>query len=127
MIWSLDHKRWPQHLDIDIRMKKEIGKWFLDIAKYIVTAVVLKELFGGFEEKSIVITVATLTALFAFISGIIILRSVDKNDENHKVDLKETIVKSGNKESINNNVSLAEAKSKQTSNKKKGHKKWMEQ
>lgn len=104
-------------------MKKEIGKWFLDIAKYIVTAVVLKELFGGFEEKSIVITVATLTALFAFISGIIILRSVDKNDENHKVDLKETIVKSGNKESINNNVSLAEAKSKQTSNKKKGHKK----
>jgi len=32
-------------------MKREIGKWFLDIAKYIVTAVILKELFGGFDEK----------------------------------------------------------------------------
>jgi len=37
-------------------MKREIGKWFLDIAKYIVTAVILKELFGGFEEKSIVVS-----------------------------------------------------------------------
>ena len=43
-------------------MKREIGKWFLDIAKYIVTAVILKELFGGFEEKSIVVSVATGTA-----------------------------------------------------------------
>ena len=62
-------------------MKREIGKWFLDIAKYIVTAVVLKELFGGFDEKSIVVTVATLTALFAFFSGIIILKSADNKDK----------------------------------------------
>lgn len=54
-------------------MKREIGKWFLDVAKYIVTAVILKELFGGFEEKSIVISVATVTSLFSFISGILIL------------------------------------------------------
>ena len=61
-------------------MKKEIGKWFLDIAKYVVTAVVLKELFGGFEEKSIVVSIATITALIAFLTGIIILKSADRKE-----------------------------------------------
>lgn len=90
-------------------MKREIGKWFLDIAKYIVTAVVLKELFGGFEEKSIVVTVATLTALFAFISGIIILRGADRTDKELK-----------NKD--NESMNPVEAKPKQP-NKRKGNKK----
>lgn len=90
-------------------MKREIGKWFLDIAKYIVTAVILKELFGGFEEKSIVVSVATFTALFAFVAGIIILRNEDKKNESQ--------VK------LDSNIDSVEVKPKQTSQKKKGNKK----
>ena len=102
-------------------MKREIGKWFLDIAKYIVTAVVLKELFGGFEEKSIVVTVATLTALFAFISGIIILRGADKTDKRQGLRAQESKNETKNEET-NNNANPVEASPKQTS-KKKGNRK----
>lgn len=90
-------------------MKREIGKWFLDIAKYIVTAVILKELFGGFEEKSIVVSVATFTALFAFIAGIIILRNEDRKRESQITS--------------ESNISSVEVRPKQTSTKKKGNKK----
>lgn len=31
-------------------MKKELGKWLMDIAKYITTAVVLSSVFGGIES-----------------------------------------------------------------------------
>ena len=31
-------------------MKKEIGKWFMDVAKYIATAVLLTQIFGGMAD-----------------------------------------------------------------------------
>ena len=102
-------------------MKREIGKWFLDIAKYIVTAVVLKELFGGFEEKSVVVAVATLTALFAFISGIIILRGADLTDKRQGQRAQESKNETKDKV-INNNANSVEARPKQAS-KKKGNRK----
>lgn len=36
-------------------MNKEIGKWFLDVAKYILTAVLLKNLFGNSDSTSVVL------------------------------------------------------------------------
>lgn len=35
-------------------MKKELGKWLMDIAKYITTAVVLTSIFGEVEQKWII-------------------------------------------------------------------------
>ena len=32
-------------------MRKELGKWLLDIAKYLVTAVLLDSVFCDIEEK----------------------------------------------------------------------------
>lgn len=32
-------------------MKKEFGKWLLDVAKYLATAVVLSSVFGELEKK----------------------------------------------------------------------------
>lgn len=96
-------------------MKREIGKWFLDIAKYIVTAVILNELFGGFEEKYLVVTVAALTAVFAFIVGSVILRDVDNRDKERKSEAQE------NKNSrTNNDLTLAVATKLKQSKKKKG-------
>ena len=101
-------------------MKREIGKWFLDIAKYIVTAVILKELFGGFEEKSIVVSVATGTALFAFISGVLLLRGIDKKDNINKENLIEDKKDEMIDRSVNNEAVPAP---KRSSNKKKGKRK----
>lgn len=103
-------------------MKREIGKWFLDIAKYIVTAVILKELFGGFDEKSIIVTIGTLTALFAFITGIVILNSADIKDNDSKSKSQGAKVNCANNETINSNINIVEAKPKQ-SNKRKGNRK----
>ena len=36
-------------------MKKEFGKWLLDVAKYLATAVVLSSVFGELEKSSIYI------------------------------------------------------------------------
>jgi hypothetical protein len=32
-------------------MKKEIGKWFLDVAKYVATAVLISSFLGGLTPK----------------------------------------------------------------------------
>lgn len=102
-------------------MKREIGKWFLDIAKYIVTAVILKELFGGFEEKSIVVSIATCTALFSFMSGMLILRGVDKDGIKDKESNKEYQTKDSTNESEENSYTKIEVSApKRASNKKKG-------
>ena len=33
-------------------MKREIGKWFMDVAKYIATAVLLTQIFGGMADST---------------------------------------------------------------------------
>lgn len=35
-------------------MKKEFGKWLMDIAKYITTAVILTSVFGEIEDRRII-------------------------------------------------------------------------
>lgn len=35
-------------------MKKEFGKWLMDIAKYITTAVILTSIFGDVQQKWII-------------------------------------------------------------------------
>jgi uncharacterized membrane protein len=35
-------------------MRKEFGKWLMDISKYIVTAVILSSFFKGVEEETVV-------------------------------------------------------------------------
>ena len=34
-------------------MKKEFGKWLMDIAKYITTAVILTSIFGEIEQNGL--------------------------------------------------------------------------
>ena len=41
-------------------MKKELGKWLMDIAKYITTAVVLTSIFGEVEQQWIIYAGGTL-------------------------------------------------------------------
>lgn len=55
-------------------MKKEIGKWFLDIAKYITTAVVLSSIFGVIEKQWLVVLLGLLAVVATFATGLIFLR-----------------------------------------------------
>jgi len=43
-------------------MKKEFGKWLMDIAKYIVTAIILSSFFSGMNEQQWIYIVAAVVA-----------------------------------------------------------------
>ena len=64
-------------------MKKELGKWLMDIAKYLVTAVVLATIFSDMQEKSILILGAIAVAL-ALASGLYLVRDPKKKIKRKK-------------------------------------------
>lgn len=66
-----------------VDMKKEIGKWFMDIAKYIATAVLLTQIFGGLADSPFIIVYALLSVIAIFSIGVSILHG-DDEDQNRK-------------------------------------------
>ena len=52
-------------------MKKEFGKWLMDIAKYITTAVILSSMIGDIKQKGYLYTSAFILVAFSLGWGII--------------------------------------------------------
>jgi len=59
-------------------MKKEIGKWFMDIAKYVATAVLISSFLGGFEQKWIMHLVGIVTVIFSLLLGLYFIKDKKK-------------------------------------------------
>ena len=55
-------------------MKKELGKWLMDIAKYITTAVVLTSIFGEVEQQWIIYAGGTLAVALLLGWGLYLVR-----------------------------------------------------
>ena len=55
-------------------MKKEIGKWFMDIAKYVATAVLISSFLGGFEQKGVMYLVGIVTVVFCLFCGLYFIK-----------------------------------------------------
>ena len=62
-------------------MKKEIGKWFMDVAKYIATAVLLTQIFGGMGDSVYIIVFALISVIIIFTLGVSIIHSDDENQK----------------------------------------------
>lgn len=54
-------------------MRKELGKWLMDIAKYIVTAVVISSMFGDMDSTTVYL--AGTVAIVGTLSGGLLLIS----------------------------------------------------
>jgi low affinity Fe/Cu permease len=54
-------------------MRKEIGKWFMDIAKYIAMAVLISSFLGSFQQKWIMYIIGALTIVLSFGIGIFLI------------------------------------------------------
>jgi uncharacterized membrane protein len=54
---------------------KEIGKWFMDIGKYIATAVLVAGFFGNLGQTWIMFVVGTALTLFFVTLGIILIKN----------------------------------------------------
>ena len=63
-------------------MIEELGKWMLDISKYIITAYVLAKMFGQ-EDSTWVVIGAVVVAALLFALGLYCLRK-DKDKNNKK-------------------------------------------
>ena len=62
-------------------MRKEIGKWFMDIAKYVATAVLISSFLGGFEQKWIMYSVGTMAVILSFFIGLYFIKDKKNNDK----------------------------------------------
>ena len=62
-------------------MKKELGKWLMDIAKYLVTAVLLASVFSDISEKWIVYLVVSVAIIITLSWGLYLLKDNKKKGE----------------------------------------------
>ena len=62
-------------------MRKELGKWLMDIAKYITTAVVLSSIFGDVQEKWIIYVGGSLAIIVTLLAGLWLVREEKKKGE----------------------------------------------
>jgi hypothetical protein len=60
-------------------MRKEIGKWFMDVAKYVATAVLISSFLGGFEQKWVMYSIGVITVILCLFLGLYFV-----NDKNKK-------------------------------------------
>ena len=60
-------------------VRKEIGKWFMDVAKYVATAVLISSFLGGFEQKWVMYSIGVITVVLSLFLGLYFV-----NDKNKK-------------------------------------------
>lgn len=60
-------------------MKKEFGKWLLDISKYMTTAILLSSVFSQMQSVWVYVVVILIIMLTLFI-GLLLLKKETKGD-----------------------------------------------
>jgi hypothetical protein len=55
-------------------MRKEIGKWFMDIAKYVATPVLISSFLDGFEQKWAVYSIGSIIVILGFCIRLFFIR-----------------------------------------------------
>jgi len=58
-----------------LEMRKEIGKWFMDVAKYVATAVLISSFLGDFEQKWIMYSVGIIAVILSFFIGLYFIKN----------------------------------------------------
>ena len=61
------------------KMRKEIGKWFMDVAKYVATAVLISSFLGGFQQKWIMYVAGSLTVVLSAGIGLLFIKNDKTN------------------------------------------------
>jgi len=63
-------------------MKKEFGKWVLDVAKYVATAVILATVFSDMQEKSTIFVIGGLCVVSMLVGGLFLLKEPKNKTQN---------------------------------------------
>lgn len=51
-------------------MKKELGKWLMDIAKYLTTAVLLSSVFNDIQESIVIYIIVSVSIVLTLTAGL---------------------------------------------------------
>ena len=60
-------------------MKKEFGKWLMDVAKYVLTAILLTTVFGGMENNVLIFVLGLIIVAITLGWGLYLVS--DKKDK----------------------------------------------
>ncbi|KAA6328283.1 hypothetical protein EZS27_022802 [termite gut metagenome] len=63
-------------------MKKELGKWLLDVAKYVATAFLISSFLGGIERRWVMYLASTAAVISALFVGLWLIMQDKKEKEN---------------------------------------------
>lgn len=55
-------------------MKKEFGKWLMDIAKYLTTAVFLSSVFNDIKESWVIYLVVSVAIVLTLLTGLLLVK-----------------------------------------------------
>lgn len=61
-------------------MKKEFGKWLMDIAKYLTTAVLLSSVFNEIKESWIIYSFVSVAIVLTLLAGLYLVRDNKKGE-----------------------------------------------
>lgn len=65
-----------------MRMGLEFGKWLLDVAKYMLTALMFANIFGDLSSPWMMVVVIVIMLFFLFVGLVLIKRNMaDKNNK----------------------------------------------
>ncbi|MDR2809663.1 MAG: hypothetical protein LBB84_03785 [Tannerellaceae bacterium] len=59
-------------------MKKEIGKWLLDVAKYVATAILISSFLGGLTPKWVMYVSGLIVVISLLIVGLWLINNNNK-------------------------------------------------
>ena len=65
-------------------MRKEFGKWLMDIAKYITTAVLFTSFFSDIGNKTAIYVLSVIAILLSLGFGLYLVNDKGRNDRNNK-------------------------------------------
>lgn len=68
-------------------MKKELGKWLMDVAKYMMTALLLSSVFGEMD-KPLMIILVSLGIFVTLVFGLLLLRLDEKANKQNSLRQK---------------------------------------
>jgi len=55
-------------------MKKEFGKWIMDIAKYLATAVLISAIFRDIQDKSSILVIGGVSVALLLLLGLLLVK-----------------------------------------------------
>ena len=76
-VWHIRNKYVPLQA---VNIKQEFGKWFLDVAKYVLTAMILSSMIEGLSQMWLVVGASTLM-IICIVFGAVLMRKGKEEEE----------------------------------------------